>query len=328
MSIPEYFESPLEARGLRLGTWGSAEWRGVHPERPKELVTGQLRLMLLAPKLRVYDIWAEVDGGWIQMNPVPGNPDVWANDDLVGKTIDRLRLWVGASWDMTLEPAPPRRSVHESLGASYSPPSESEAPAEVTPYVPIVEGEPPLPSEREAVQLPSRVRRWVRHAREDVVVGAFLEDWTSACGGASAHGWMVGLPRGEDLLEVYARTEGADRRITDHDQAFARWLTIEVGRATRTNLVDRRELEARRAGARLLHEALHNLIRALSEDLEIRYAPPPVVGVASRHEWLVDDALAALVDNPVVTPGSHLPIFVVRPVLARGALVVVEGEVV
>ena len=53
-----------------------------------------------------------------------------------------------------------------------------------------------------------------------------------------------------------------------------------------------------------------------------------VVGAANRHEWLDDEALAAQLDNPVVASGSHRPMFVLRPRLSRGALVVVEGEVV
>ncbi|MCB9676040.1 MAG: hypothetical protein H6737_13035 [Alphaproteobacteria bacterium] len=330
MTIPDYFEAPLGDRGIRLGTFGSAEWKGVDPDEPRRLVGGHLRLMLRAPKLRVYDIWAEVDGGWVQLNPVPGQADAWANEDLAEARIDRLRLWVGASWDMTLEPAPPRKSTLVEPEVAYTPPhgADPSLPPGSTPYVPVVEGEPPLPSERESVRIPSRVRQWVKDARDDVVVIAFLEDWTQACAGAAGHGWMVGLPRGEDLLEVYARTAGADRRIPDHDQGFARWLTIEVGRATRSGLLDRRELEARRPGARLLHEALQNLVRALADDLSVDFSPPAIVGTASRHEWLVDDHLAAAVDNPVLTPGSHRPIFVLRPRLARGVLVVVEGEVV
>ena len=91
---------------------------------------------------------------------------------------------------------------------------------------------------------------------------------------------------------------------------------------------NRRELEARRPGARLLHEALQNLSRALSDDLQVVYVPPAVVGTAVRHEWLVDEALAAKLDNPVIAAGSHRPMFVLRPCLSRGGVVVVEGEVV
>lgn len=325
MSIPDWFEGPLTARGeIDLEGFGSARVVGVDPERPGTLPGGRLRLQLRAPKLRVYDIWASVDGGWFQLNRAPGEPDGWLNEDLHGRTIQSLRLWVGASWDMTLEPAPPRQA-----GSDSTPPDlPIEAARSIGPYVPIMDGEPPLPGDRADVELSSRVRRWVRDLSADVVVGAMLEEWTTACAEAAALGWMAGLPRGEDLLEVYARASGGDPRVGDHDQGFARWLTAELGRATRNGVRDRRDLEARRPGVRLLQRALARVVRAVAEDLVANHAPPPVVGPGQRHEWLVDDAFAAMVDNPVITPGSHRPIFVVRPLLSRRGLVLVEGEVV
>jgi hypothetical protein len=343
MSMPEYFEAELWARGVDFGTFGRAEWKGLHPQHDDQLERGRLTLMLRAPKLRVYDIWAEVDGSWMQLNPVPGHHEQWENEDLVGVSVARLRLWVGPSWDTTLSPAPPRRmsgsgtpdaSAGGTIGDAVGQGTSVEAS-----YVPVVSGEPPLPEEREDVRVPSRVRAWLQETRDDFLVTAFLEEWTAACGGAAAHGWMVGLPRGEDLLETYARTIGLDRRVRDHQRGFARWLTTEVGRATRAGLVDRRELELRRPGARLIHKALQNLLRAVHEDLDITYVPPSIVGASNRHHWLVDEAMAARLDNPVTTPGSHRPMFVLRPRLrvipasqtiddGPAGIVVVEGEVV
>ncbi len=363
MSIPEYFEAELSAEGVDLGTFGRAQWKGLHPKHRDQLAHGRIALMLRAPKLRVYDIWAEVDGSWVQLNPVPGHPELWENEDLGGKAIERVRLWVGPAWDTTLAPAPPRRvsidrpvgmdgsgsdlkdgedgeggddgirEEHEdgTIGAAMEGVGES--------YVPVVDGEPPLPGEREEVRVPSRVRAWIVETQEDFLVSAFLEEWTAACGGAAAHGWMVGLPRGEDLLQTYARTVGLDRRVRDHERGFARWLTTEVGRATRSGLTDRRELELRRPGARLIHKALQNLLRAVHEDLDITYIPPSIIGASNRHHWLVDEGMAARLDNPVTSAGSHRPMFVLRPRLrvipatqtiddGPNGIVVVEGEVV
>ncbi|MCB9694932.1 MAG: hypothetical protein H6736_24265 [Alphaproteobacteria bacterium] len=300
MSLPDYYDCDL-APEMALGEHGRAladvagHWAG-----------GRVVVTVETEVLRVYDVWAGEDEDWVQLQRHAAS---WVHPDLDGQK-RRIRFWV----------APLDPEVADELAEA-----EVEA-ADLAPYVPVVDGEPPLPDQRGA--LPSRLMRWVHARGDEIVVAAMLDEWTEAAGEAAALGWMCGLPRGEDLLMAYARSAGAAERVVGHESAFARWLVAELGRRVREGLASRRDAESRRAAVQRLFPALSRLLRAVDPDLELVTSPPAVIGPRERHHWLVDDGLAGRLDNPVVVEGAHRPVFVVRPKLVRAGTVLLEGEAV
>ena len=135
MGIPEFFEAkPGIGGAMPLGEFGVVEIVGWNGEC---LMNGQLHLRANVPKLRIYDVWARVGSDWFQLNQDLESEQSWYNEDLAKRPIERFRLWVGAAWDMTLEPAPPRQPNKRKGELSYSPPVVCSE--EIPPYVPVVE---------------------------------------------------------------------------------------------------------------------------------------------------------------------------------------------
>jgi hypothetical protein len=299
VSVPEHLDAPLAAE-MALGDHGRAHLVGPGPWRG-----GPIAVAVEPVGVRVYDVWAAGARGWAQLRRQSGR---WVHDDLPGP-VDRLRFWI--------TPLDPADAPLVSLPAV-----EADT---VRPYVPVAEGEPPLPGER--AQLPSRLLRWVHSRSDDVVIAAMLDEWSEAAAEAAALGWTCGMPRGEDLPMAYARSTGAADRLGEHDPAFARWLAATLGQQVVQGLNDRRDAEARRAALDGLFDALGRVVRALDPGFRVDPAPPPVVGPRERHRWLVDEPLAARLDNPVSAAGAHQPVFVLRPLLLAGERVLLEGLV-
>lgn len=264
-----------------------------------------LVLSIGSPLVRVYDVWVEVEGEWCQLNRA--EEDVWHSDLGVE---GRVRLWL----------------ARKEAPATLVMPQERAPAVELAPYVPVVEGAPPLPSERPHHEIASALMRWMRQRQQEMLVAAMLEEWDLACAEATALGWMPNLPTGADLLPSFAKT--VPRATADPDTAFVRWLVFETGRATKVGIEDRLALEARRAAVRVVWLAQERLARAVAPHLEIDSAPPPLIGPLDRHRWLVDEGLAVRVDNPAVPDAPHRPVFMLRPLVQRDGEVLVEGEVV
>lgn len=302
MSLPDYLDADLQPV-IQLGSLGVATLTGGLVDA---WPGGRLSVAVSLNAARVYDVWVARNGAWTQLQR---DGEHWAHDDVpAGATC--IRFWI-APMDPDTTPALSEAVVET---------------AEVRPYLPVVEGEPPLPGRREV--LPSRLMRWIHGAQQDVVVAAMLEEWTEAAAEAAALGWMCGLPRGEDLLLAYARSSGASDRVADHEPAFARWLVAELGQRIRGGLTERRDAESRRSAVELLVAALGRLLRAVSPGFRLDATPPAVIGPRERHRWLVDEPLAGALDNPSASEGAHQPVFVLRPLLLQGERVLLEGLVV
>lgn len=290
--LPEYVDGPLGR--FDLGAHGSIEVSGD---------AGRLELFVQGSSTRVFDVWVRCEGQWCQLNRL--EDDVWGNPDLGEPT--EVRLWLArteAPAVVQLQPAGPQ---------------------ELHAYVPVVEGAPPLPQERDTTPIPSHLQHWLHLRGQETALQGMLEGWSIACARAAATGWMPNLPSGEDLLAVFARAAPSGGH--DVDEIFGRWLAFEVGRAAKLGVGSRQQLESRREGVRAVHAAMTDVIRCVDPGFVVVGTPPGVLGPLERHRWLVDELLAERIGNPTGR-APHRPVFVVRPLLLRGEEVYVEGEVV
>lgn len=311
MTVPEHVDVLLADR-MDLAGFG----------RAYSLEGEDLRIRVEPVGVRVYDVWCEIDGSWAQLQRIG---EWWHLESHVASGI--MRFWLSMD-DPTLRASPVLAESTDCLPESSTlraSVGDATVSDEKRPYVPVVGGEPPLPGTRR--RMPARLRRWVERRGGEVVVAAVLDEWTLAAGEAAALGWMSGLPRGEDLLPAYAAHALA---VPDgaHEEAFARWLTAEVGRAVRAGLDSRRTAEERRPAVAVLIPALARVLRALDPGLEVVAEVPPVIGPRDRHRWLVDGELALALDNRVTFGGAHRPVFMVRPAVLGKGVVLLEGEVV
>jgi len=171
----------------------------------------------------------------------------------------------------------------------------------------------------------SPAQRWVDSRRGDVLIEALLDEWTEACVAASETGWVLGIPTGETLLSAWARRVG-EAPVPDPESAFALWMVGELGRASRQGVADRPGAQRRAVASREVFRAAGRLLKGLTEELTLETRAPAGVGPRHRSEWLIDPSLAAHIENPV--QGDFVqPILVLRPLLRRGDVVLLEGEV-
>jgi len=186
----------------------------------------------------------------------------------------------------------------------------------------IRSGPPPVkPAQRRA----QPVAAWVAKCRQEVLIEALLDEWTDACVAASEIGWVLGIPTGDTLLAAWARAVGG-AEISDPPSSFATWFVGEIGKSSRRGLTSRVIVEQRDSASRALLTSAGRLLMGLSEDLQLEPRSPAGVGPKHRHEWLVDTEISATIGNPIVADIVQ-PLVVLRPLLMRGALVLIEGEV-
>ena len=156
--LPDYVDGPL----------GSFELDG-HGTIAAAVRGDTLVLVISSPLVRVYDVWIELDGEWCQLNRA--DDDVWHSD--LGYA-GQLRLWLA------------RKEAPATLHLPQQPAAEPE----LAPYVPVVEGAPPLPSERNTTEIPSALARWIRRRHAETLVVAMFAEWDLGCARATALGWM------------------------------------------------------------------------------------------------------------------------------------------
>lgn len=254
----------------------------------------------------LYDVWARTESGWVQLVPV--GQGAWASR-LLTQPPSALRVWLSAA-GRPVDPGPSLAAAGMLVQAVHL---LSDVHAGRRAW-----SEPPALDRNDAVAV---LRR---RAGADPVARAALEGWTDACIAAGRVGWVLGLPAGDLLVDDWARqVEGV---VAEPAVAFARWLVGGLGKAARSGLVDRRTAELREAPARRLYGAAAQLVRVLQEDLDVVVDAPAGVGEPQRRSWTVDERVAARLGNAVVR-GAVQPVFVLRPLLKRGEVVLLEGEV-
>lgn len=290
----------LHGAEVDLGSWGRVRvdgWDG-------SLGPDGLRLIEGLDGLHVYDLWALSRVGWVQLVPDGGR---WTSPLLEGEPVTRLRLWVDPSADLP-DTRPARQAAPMLLQATLALGRRLPASPEVL-RLPVSRGEPGA---------------WAEEQAGDVLVAGLLDEWTEACLAASRIGWVLSIPTGEGLLPAWARSvssAGGEPQV-----AFARWLVGLLGKAARSEPMDRATVARRDPVARKLFTAAGRLLRALDESLVLDASPPAAVGPRHRERWLVDPDVATLLNNAPVN-GLVQPVVVLRPALLRGSVVLLEGEV-
>jgi hypothetical protein len=303
MEVSRSWDLDLPDREVPMYGFGTV--RLIEPASGSLLPAGGVLLAVDAPGVVLYDLWARTEAGWVQLYPTSDGR--WRSHLLDEVPVLGLRLWT----DLPASRPVNRQPAEQASGMLV------QGTALLTATLGDVT-DPGLPP----TGVPTMVA-WAHERQLDVLIEGLLDEWTEACVSASRVGWSLGIPAGDQVLQVWARTAAPTDRP---GPAFAVWLVGEIGRAVRNGLADRTVAEVRDPAARMVHQAAARLVRGLDERLEVETQPPAGVGPKHRESWLVDEEVADRLGNAVVS-GVLQPLIALRPVVRKGDEVLLEGEV-